>query len=392
MRWKKVSKRWGTALMLVSLLASVRVLAGDTGQISPQPDPLKWIEKVKLSGGFYGDFRRLDDPLLPLSPVSDLYLRMVELGISSNLVDWASAIIVLNSEWLGDSLNKGDMTLSIDEAYLDLQIPKMPIYATLGLRTQPFGQFESSMITEPLTQDGYETKKVGVTLGATGPLGLDASLTFYKGDELLSHFFASGLFDETAVFRPDVVARMVNSYVIALSAAPFTDVLHLGTAFSSEPGAGRRNETVNVFFSLNPDFLKGLSIDGEWMRALRREIYIDHERPFREGAFSLEISWVFNIWGAGLRPHQRRASFLARRSRRSAHPVAAFLRVENFFDDGLAAVSGSWSVKQRLGVGGRFTFSHSGSLAVYMAAEYLHETRRNAFSSDKSFFRLGLDF
>lgn len=378
--------------MWLCLLAPVLLLAGDSSESSPQPDPLKWMEKIKLSGGFYGDFRGLDDPLLASSPVSDLYLRRVELGVNSVLVDWADAIIVLNSEWLGDSLNNGDRTLSIDEAHLDLRIPKTPFYTVLGLRTQPFGQFESSMITGPLTQDAYETKKVGVTLGITGPLGLDASLTLYRGDELLSHLFTSGLFEGTAIVRPASGVRRVDSLVLALAAAPFADSLHLGAAFSSEPGAGRRNETLNVFFSLSPAFLKSLSIDGEWMRALRRETYIGLERPFTEGAFSLEIAWIFGRAGVGPRLHRGGGSYLARRSRRRAHPVAAILRFESFSDDGLAAASGSWSVKQRLGIGGRFTVFHSGSLAVYMAAEYRHESRRHAFSADAVLFRLGLDF
>jgi hypothetical protein len=391
MKGKIVLKGWGTALLL-SLLVPRHALAEDTNKNLPQPDPLKWIEKVKLSGGFYGDFRWLDDPLLASSPVSDLYLRRVELGVSSALVDWANAIIVLNSEWLGDSLNNGNAALSVDEAHFDLQIPKSPFYAILGLRTQPFGQFESSMITDPLTQEAYETKKVGVTLGMTGPLGLDVSLTLYRGDEILAHIFASGLFDGTAIVRPDAGVNKVDSLVVALTAFPFADSLHLGGAFSSEPGAGGRNETLNAFFNLNPDFLKNLSVDCEWMRALRRETYIGLERPFHEGAFSLEVSWIFNVSWAGSRSHRGGGSYLARRSRRNAHPVAAILRFESFSDDGLTSVSGAWSVKQRLGIGGRFTMFHSGSLAVYMAAEYLHETRRKAFSADKTFLRLGLDF
>ncbi|HEX7502717.1 MAG TPA: hypothetical protein VF451_04805, partial [Acidobacteriota bacterium] len=352
----------------------------------------KWMEKLKLSGGFLGDFRLLADPLLAPSSVSDLYLRRIEIGVNSTLVDWVSAIIVFNSEWLGDSLHPGDAILSIDEAHLDLHVPRTPFYTVFGLRTQPFGQFESSMINDPLTQDAYETKKVGMTIGVTGPLGLDASLTIYRGDELLSHLFASGIFDGTAVARADPKVRRVDSMVLALAATPVDDSLHLGAAFSSEPGAGRRNETLNVFFSLNPAFLKHLVIEGDWMRALRRETYVGRGRPFREGAFSIELSWIFGIDGARPRTNLGGGSYLARRSHLRAHPVEASLRFESFADDGLAAASGAWSVRRRLGVGGRYTFSHSGNLAVFVAAEGRHETRRRAAAADEFLFRLGLDF
>jgi hypothetical protein len=384
--------RWVIAPLLLLLFAPLPVPAADAAEAPPPSDPLKWIEKIKLSGGFLGDFRLLHDPLLVPSSLSDLYLRRIEIGVNSTLVDWVSGIIVLNSEWLGDSLHPGDAVLSIDEAHLDLHVPKTPFYTVFGLRTQPFGQFESSMINDPLTQDAYETKKVGMTVGLAGPLGLDASLTLYRGDELLSHLFAAGIFDGTAVARADPKVRGVDSMVLALGAAPVDDSLNLGAAFSSEPGAGRRNETLNVFFSLTPPFMKHLAIEGEWMRALRRETYVGLARPFREAAFSLELSWVFGVSGTRPRSNLGGGSYLARRSHLRAHPVEASLRFESFADDGLAAASGSWSVRRRLGIGGRYTFARSGSLAVYVAAEARRETRRRAAAADEFHFRLGLDF
>ncbi len=382
----------GTALALLLLLAPLAAPAADAAGTPPAPEPLKWMDKIKLTGGFLGDFRLLRDPLLAPSALSDLYLRRIEIGVNSALVNWVNAIIVLNSEWLGDSLHANDAILSVDEAHLDLHVPETPLYAVFGLRTQPFGQFESSMINDPLTQDAYETKKVGMTVGLAGPLGLDASLTLYRGDELLTHLFAAGLFDEAAVARADPQVRKVDSLVLALAATPVDDSLSLGAAFSSEPGAGRRNETLNVSFSLNFAFLKWLVIEGDWMRALRRETYAGFARPFREGAFSLELSWVFGASGARPRSSLGGGSYLARRSHLRAHPMEASLRLESFADDGLAAASGSWTVERRLGLGGRYTFSHSGSLDVYMAAEVRHETRRRAAAADEILLRLGLDF
>ncbi|HEX7502138.1 MAG TPA: hypothetical protein VF451_01850, partial [Acidobacteriota bacterium] len=70
---------WVIAPLLLFLLAPLTVPAGDAAEAPPPPDPLKWIEKIRLSGGFLGDFRLLDDPLLAPSAVSDLYLRRIEI-------------------------------------------------------------------------------------------------------------------------------------------------------------------------------------------------------------------------------------------------------------------------------------------------------------------------
>ncbi|NOY65079.1 MAG: hypothetical protein GXO97_06770 [Nitrospirae bacterium] len=155
---------------------------------------------VSISGSIYGEYRwmrhrDITDP--DTDSTSDLYLRKVELGTEVSLTHWAEASVVLNSEWIGDDINQGDEKVAVDEATLTLKGEGFPLYLVLGKRTQPFGVFENHLITDPMTQDAYETKRPGLTLGVEGPLGLDASLTVYKGEEQMNHLFESGLFEDT---------------------------------------------------------------------------------------------------------------------------------------------------------------------------------------------------
>jgi len=119
-----------------------------------------WLSKVKISGTLDCDFRWMNyNSIYKIysATTSDLYLRLFDLGIEAPLLDWATATAVLNSEWIGDYLNQGDEKIAADEVHFDLQDADFPFYLIFGKRTQPFGLFENYLITDPLTQDAYET-------------------------------------------------------------------------------------------------------------------------------------------------------------------------------------------------------------------------------------------
>jgi hypothetical protein len=42
-----------------------------------------------------------------------------------------------------------------------------PLYLVVGQRTQPFGAFFAHFVTDPMSQDAYEVKQVGATVGYT---------------------------------------------------------------------------------------------------------------------------------------------------------------------------------------------------------------------------------
>ncbi|HEY5132266.1 MAG TPA: hypothetical protein VII85_01115, partial [Candidatus Krumholzibacteriaceae bacterium] len=69
------------------------------------------LDKMKLSGTVEGQMRYMRHASLSRMDSgagSDLYIRMVEIGIETGFSSWVAAIAVLNSEWIGDYMNAGD--------------------------------------------------------------------------------------------------------------------------------------------------------------------------------------------------------------------------------------------------------------------------------------------
>ena len=352
---------------------------------------------VTLSGSIYGEYRWMNhrDIIDPgTDSTSDLYLRKMELGIEAALTDWASASAVLTSEWIGDDINQGDEKVEVDEAVLTLQSEGFPLYLSLGKKTQPFGLFENHMITDPMTQDAYEAKRAGLTVGYTGPAGLDLSLTVYKGEEQMNHLFESGLFEESLQRTGESASDDVGSFIVSALITPVEGITLFG-GYLSEPGWGQRNETVNAGVNLVPSFLEGLRIDAEYMKALGREEYEGINREYKEGVFSVTAAYQFilrerEVTGGGL--------FAERRAHLIKEPLEVALRYEHFDDDGMSETLGIWTVRDRYSIGARYSFYNDETAGVnaFVAGEYrrtgLRTDAEMKDSNDEVYLRLGVDF
>jgi hypothetical protein len=245
-----------------------------------------------------------------------------------------------------------------------------------------------------------------VTVGATGPLGLDMSATFYKGAEQMDHLFDSGLF---AAERAGEAVNNVSSYVISAALSPVEDSLTLFAAYLSEPGAGSRNNTLNVGLSVG---MGNVKLDGEYMKALKRELFgatvdvglaTEHfeffNETFKEGVLSATLSYTFNN-GDDRDPGG--ATLEEERSHILEEPLEVALRYESYDDDGLAEKTSSWSAKSRYSLGARYPIfrDEENGLAAYVAAEYrhtdyrLHDTLKDvrADNNREIFVRLGAAF
>jgi hypothetical protein len=363
------------------------------------PEISKWFEKIRLSGSLAGEgrWRKTGDEASSGSSIAtDLYLRMFEIGVEADFADWASATVLLNSEWIGDSLHGGDGAVVVDEAHLDISVPRLPFYFVLGKRTQPFGLFEAHFVTDPLTQDAYETQTVGLSAGLKAPLATDLSLTFYKGRVQSDHLSASGLYDSAAAPIPAVAVARVDSWILSGISTPVRDIWTVFAAYSSEPGAGRRMTTLGLGSNLVIPGLRNLQIDAEYMRALRREDVPGLGRSFRETAVSVTASYQFILRQRTLRGG---GNYRARKSYRMSHPAEIALRLEAFDDGSRASALGSWSVKSRAGLGGRYTFFEKGSFLAALELEVRKQAVRvspafegTAPATHEVYLRLGLDF
>ena len=96
----------------------------------------------------------------------------------------------------------------------------------------------------------------------------------------MDHFFGSTLFDNATIVRASSVgladpSENIQSFIGAVNINPLAD-LALGGGFSSEPGAGRRNETAGLWgsYTWGP-----LTAEAEFYIALSRENYVRLTRP-----------------------------------------------------------------------------------------------------------------
>lgn len=319
---------------------------------------------------------------------SELFLRRAWVGLDARPLDFVTARLILSTEWFGaDTTDQGlpaDSSVTLEEGTITLGSDDVPVYGVVGFRTQPFGAFFPRLVTDPMTQDAYEVKEVGATVGIRARTwDLDLSATVYRGETQMDHLFASGLFDATAVVRAsDAGLRRqtddIGSIIVAATASPLNDLV-IGAAFLSEPGARTRNDSAAGWagFTLGP-----VSAEVEFAAGLQRERYVLGEsgerlpRAFEERVLALGAAW------------------------RVVKPLALIARYERFWDGGLASRAGVWSAENRVSVGAACTLYERDETLVQLLAEYRRTTYRRggaarelaAAEQDEAFAKLVVSY
>ncbi len=106
---------------------------------------------------------------------SDIALATVELGIDVDLNDWITGHILLLWE-------EDEGPVDLDEGIITLgNLDKFPVYLTAGKMYVPFGNFESNMISDPLTLEIAETRESALLVGFEQE-GFYASVYAFNGD------------------------------------------------------------------------------------------------------------------------------------------------------------------------------------------------------------------
>jgi hypothetical protein len=264
------------------------------------------VEKITLGGFIDLDFDyydRSDVSDKNSDSTSDLGLGSVDLELRVFFNEWVKAKIVLAADDVGKE--DGDENIKLDEAIMTLECPRVPLYFVGGKTVLPFGVFEDRLIIAPITEDLYEVDTVGATLGLTPDFyGLDISITVYEGQEIIENLEDFGAHE----FTPDRQEEDdVNSFIANVTLEPVEDMLTFSVFYDSEPGDGRRNQTIGGAFTL--DVWK-FSLDGEYITALERE-------KGENGEENKDSAWVV---GLAFRPLE-------------SVPLEFVTRYEDFDDD-----------------------------------------------------------
>lgn len=229
----------------------------------------------------YSDIEETDDK--DSGNLHDIYLDTMEIDLGLVPFDTVEARIIAGIENIHK--NGDDTEAFLDEATLRLRYPDAPFYFVGGKRTQPFGVFEDRLISGTITEDLYEIVKVGATIGwAPEGQGLDLAFTAYRGQDISQNLVSEDI-HEFADGRRD---RHDNgSYIASLQLKPWDDLLFLSISYNSEPGDGRRNQSLGGALTLSP---WGLNLDCEYITALTREEG-DNEEENLENAWFIGLSW-----------------------------------------------------------------------------------------------------
>jgi hypothetical protein len=224
-------------------------------------------EKIKLIGYIETNYEYLDVKDIDnkdSGSSSDLFIGSVTFALSAIFNEWSKALVALELEDIGRGGDAGNFR--IDEATATLKAPRIPLYFIGGKTVLPFGVFEDHLIEGTLAEDLYEIDEWGATLGfAPVFFGLDISFSIYEDASIMDNLED---FD-THEFRPEHQKEdRFGSYIANVTLAPVRDTLTVSAFYNSEPGDGRRNESIGGAFTL--DFWKFI-LDAEYITALQRE-------------------------------------------------------------------------------------------------------------------------
>jgi hypothetical protein len=143
---------------------------------------------------------------------------------------------------------------------------QVPLYIVGGKTVMPFGVFEDHLIEGTLAEDLYEIDEWGVTLGFKPDLyGLDISFSVYRDPQVIENLQDFDTHDFRAQRRKEDDFR---SLISSASLEPIEDTLALSAYFDSEPGDGKRNQSIGGALSLN--YWKFI-LNAEYITALSRE-------------------------------------------------------------------------------------------------------------------------
>ena len=186
--------------------------AGEDGALA------EWTKRITMSGvvEVEAGYASTDPMDGESTDDSDIAVATVEVGIGAEIVDHVSGDILF--------LYEDGEDIVIDEAFITIDgEDALPLYLRAGELYVPFGNFESHMISDPLTLEIAETREAALQVGTkTG--GFYGSAFVFNGDvnevdeedDHINNFGANAGFGmESDAFSFDVGVSYLNNLIDA---------------------------------------------------------------------------------------------------------------------------------------------------------------------------------
>jgi len=221
---------------------------------------------------------------------SDIVLATAELSVAAQVNEWVSAETVLLYE-------EDDTDLEVDAAVITIANPDKPWFVSAGLMYEPFGTFETGLISDPLTLEIAETRESSVLAGiekngfAGGVYGFNGDLS-EKGDDDIDNFGAFAGYSK----EHDNGSFAVNvGYINDIGDSDtLQDTIqdNIGTEEYSDQVAGF---SVDAMYNHGP-----FTFIAEYIAAL--DDFESNELAFKAGgaepqAYNVEFDYNFNVGG-----------------------------------------------------------------------------------------------
>jgi len=249
-----------------------------------------WADRIEISGVAEVE-AGYNDPDTGDSS-SDIVLATAEIGIAAQVNEWVSAETTLLFE-------EDDTDLEVDVAVVTIANPNQSWFISSGLIYEPFGTFETNLVSDPLTLEIAETRETSVLAGIEHN-GFIGGVYVFNGD--LSENGDNDI-DNFGAFLGYAQEYENSSFAINLGY-----INDIGDSDSLQDVIQDNIDAAGVDYS---DQVAGISIDGiftygpfnviaEYIMAT--DDFEANELSFGTGgaepeAFNIEVGYSFNVRG-----------------------------------------------------------------------------------------------
>lgn len=264
-------------------------------------EPEDFLKNVQISGLIAVEAATEED--INNENSSDIALATVEVAVMAGINDWVEGGALFLYE-------EDETELSVDEGFITIRNQeKTPFYLKAGKMVVPFGNYQSVMISDPLTLEIGETHETAVLAGFASR-GFDVNLYGFKGDTMesaaddrVTHFGVFGAYTkEFEKFSVDVGAGYLSSLMDSDGLSGFltekeeTIPETSGLLLERAPFVG--GFTAHGIFCVGP-----VTVTAEYVGAVE-EYELDYMDAggspetisFQPKAYTLEADYSFNVF------------------------------------------------------------------------------------------------
>ncbi|MEZ4417051.1 MAG: hypothetical protein R3E10_14965 [Gemmatimonadota bacterium] len=350
--------------------------------VTTPPDSPPWQDEVSIQGTLIGVAAGEATSGLRVGEAPDaLAVQTLELAVESSGPDRStSGSVVFDASGLVNAAQD----VSISEAHIRISDGER-LFISIDAGPLPFGSFANALLSQPLSQDVYGAQAMSVSAGWTPADNAHVAVAWVDGRPMYGQWLGAGVVDSAAADPAESgmtdsagsAAGEGTSWIVSASRSILGDRLSGGAAVLTEAGAAPRSRFLNAWASSSGLGHPGVEVDVEVFRGSRALPLRTNGTRFMETTVSTTVSLTLPAAPGGTRTGR---TFQGRRAHRRARPFELAVRFEAFLDDGMAEALNTWTARNRMAVGGRYSFDPDDTFPGFVTIEIERRTFRDALN------------